>query len=215
MVRLALALLVSTGLAGCAHAPPATPAPIPVAQPRPPDRRDPTGLEVERILAGSGLAYVTVEPGRKWAIPFAGRSPTVVWVVHGTKFTLVMGKVFTVTGETGVDLYKALARRNYDLDQVKLSVDEGGTIFASYEVPTRILDDVELLEDIYGLAGAIESMHKELAPLVDPDTIDTTPEPLPTPGPPKKKGVGVPLLEVRGDRPDDALLVECDRARVR
>lgn len=168
--------------AGCAHPAvdvrpaPATAATGPTSlegRPRTPARRgpNPTGAEVARILGSSGLAFDTVAPGRQWRLVFAGRrqARVTLYVLYGGQFTTVVGRLFTVPETAGVGFYRALARKNYDFDQLKLSVDDEGGVFASFEVPTRILDERELLENIFGLAGAMDEVGAELARFASPD----------------------------------------------
>lgn len=142
---------------------------------------NPSGAEIERILGQSGLAFETLDPGRHWRVVFAGRQlPRVVlYVVHGDEFTVVLGKLFTVGADAGVEFYRVIARKNYDFDQLKLSVDDKGGVFASFEVPTRILDRRELLENIFGLAGAIDAVLPELVRHATPQWPDEDEEPAP------------------------------------
>lgn len=130
-------------------------------------------VDIEKALLESGLPYATVEPGRRWLLSFAGkRQRILLYVVRGDEYTLVLGKLFTAGKDAGLELYRSIARRNYDYHQLKLSVDTNGAVFGSFEVPTRILDRQELLEDIFSLAAAIDSVGPELLL----ETPDETPE---------------------------------------
>lgn len=168
-MRLAVALGVLA--AGCASVPPPVPEGCPApAAPALPKLRSPSGVDVAQILEQSGLAFVTMEPGRRWMVAFAGKQlpKVVLYIVHGDEFTVVLGKLFTVGKAATVEFYRELARKNYDFDQLKLSIDAAGGVFASFEVPTRILDRQELLENIFGLAGAIDAVLPDLVEHADP-----------------------------------------------
>jgi hypothetical protein len=173
-------------LAACATAPAPPPATAAAAILEPPG----SGPDIERYLADSGLVYVTVVPERRWMLAFAGQQlpRLVVYVVRGGEFTVVMGKLFTVADDTGLEFYRALARKNYEFDQLKLSVARDGGVYASFEVPTRLVDRRELLENIFGLAGAIDAVLPELARVARPvdgdlpeedDESPVEPQPLP------------------------------------
>jgi len=142
-----------------------------------------TGEDIARALEESGVEHETLEPGRRWMAAFAGRRlPRVVlYVVRGDDFTVIMGKLFTVSDKTSTAFYRALARRNFDYDQMKFSLDAGGGVFASFEVPTRLLDRRELLENLFGLAVAIDTMLPEL--LRDAGFGDAPDAPAPEPAP--------------------------------
>lgn len=171
----------------CAHAgsattsaPAPTPAPPlasfePAAPPAPPsivptDVRNPSAEQVADILSHAGFQYSTVAPGKRWRVTFAGhKQPTVsVDVVYSDHFTVVLGQLFTMPPTADNDVYKAIAERNFDLEQMKLSVDPSGAVFASFEVPTRILDRRELLENIVSLAAALDSLKLDEASQAEP-----------------------------------------------
>lgn len=183
------AFLICAVVAGCGHlrgapAPEAPPPQVTTA----PSEQAPTGAQVERYLADSGLNYLTLEADRRWMIAFAGNQVPrlVVFVVHADAFTVVLGRLFTVGDEAGVDFYRKLARKNFDHDQLKLSVDDRGGVYASYEVPTRLLDRRELLENIFGLASALDV----LVPTLNEHAVPEAPQP-------EKLPLNRPILEVR------------------
>jgi hypothetical protein len=198
---LALGSVAWGTLAGCAAAPVAGEERRPAATERATGRRgpgptelrgrtNPSGAEVAKILGASGLAFDTVAEDRQWRLVFAGRQlPRVtLFVLYGGTFTAVMGRLFTVPPTTGVEFYRAVARKNYDFDQLKLSVDGEGGLYASFEVPTRILDERELMENIFGLASAMDEVGAELARFAAPGesapgesapSPDERPQPLP------------------------------------
>lgn len=192
--RLAAPVLAAVLLVGCATVPAPSPSGPPEAV-----RPAPSGRDVEAMLASSGLRYVTLEPDQRWMIAFAGRHRPhiVVHVLHGDRFTIVLGRLFTVPAAAGVEFYRLLALKNYAFDQLKLSVDEEGGCYASLEVPRRLLDTQELLENVFGLAGVIDAVTAELAPAagaepegseVDADPLDdalppSPRRPVPLPGP--------------------------------
>lgn len=163
------ALLIALAFAAgaCSH------ARAPVAVPNSPPERavsarartgGPTGSDVTRMLEASGLYFHTIERDRQWMLAFTGeRLPQVVLhVMHRPQFTVVLGRLFEVPEGAGVDFYRALALKNFELDQLKLSVDPSGVVFASFEVPTRILDQRELLENVLSLATIIDNVVPEL-----------------------------------------------------
>lgn len=167
MRRFVLAVLA----AGCAHAVPERPAPPGLASAAPGPGRpvlvaapENQGARLEAMLARSGLSYVTVEPGRIWMIGFAreDRPPVMVHVVRGDAYTLIMGRLGTVPGGAGPDFYRGLARRNFDVPQLKLGVDAHDGLYASFEVPSRLVDREELLEDVFGLARTVDELRKAL-----------------------------------------------------
>lgn len=189
---MARAFLICAVVTGCGHVrastppEPATPAPR-VEQTIATEAT--TGAQVERYLADSGLNYLTLEADRRWMIAFAGdRVPRiVVFVVYADAFTVVLGRLFTVGDDAGDDFYRKLARKNFEHDQLKLSVDDRGGVYASYEVPTRLLDRRELLENVFGLASAIDALVPALNEHAVPESLE--PEELPL----NKR----PILEVR------------------
>jgi hypothetical protein len=140
------------------------------------DGRNPSGEQIDSMLRQSGLEYDTLEPGHRWKLSFAGKQhPMVdVYVLYSNNFTVILGKLCTLEASSGKEVYQAIARRNFDLEQLKLSVNKNGEVFASFEVPTRILDRRELLENIVSLAAALDSMNLE----------DTGPTPQPLAQPP-------------------------------
>ncbi len=159
MRQLLLAALISSG---CAHAPLGRPRSMtPAPQPPPASahvERKPGLHSVEEILATSGLAYATLDPGHAWVIGFARDElpPSFVRIIVGPDFTLVMGRLGTVPPGAGSAFYRALARRNFELAQLKLSVDPDDSVFASFEVPNRLVDREELLEDVFTLARLMD-----------------------------------------------------------
>jgi hypothetical protein len=171
-----MALLLA-GAFGCAHAATpnkaVTPDPVVTAGPRPsrapaqdpgprvpPDGLNPSATQIPSMLRQSGLEFVTLDPGRRWRVSFTGHIHPIVnvFVVYSNAFTVVWGKLFTLPDGADGDIYKAIAQRNFDLEQMKLSVDPAGEVFASFEVPTRIMDRRELVENIVSLAKALDSL---------------------------------------------------------
>ena len=185
---------------GCAHAlqpraPAALPAVTVVAAP------DDAAIDVEVVLRQAGLTFTTIEPDHRWRIVFAGlRVPRiVVHVVRGQSFTVVLGKLFTVPTRVDAGFYRELARRNFELEQMKLSIDADGGVFASFEVPSRILDRRELLENIMGLAAAVDVVTPELQP-GDAQEPEESKEPLPQV--PVVPGGAGPIIKAERDRLD-------------
>jgi len=173
---------------------------------------NPSSADIPTILNEAKLTFETVEPGRRWMISFAGEKldRVVLYVIHGAKFTIVMGKLFTLAPGTDAAFYKAIARKNFDFDQLKLSVDKQGSVFASFEVPTRIVDKRELLENIFALASAIDAVVPDLVDLANPvppsddepmpkhPKLPTRkPRPVPSPSPPPER----PITEAAWDGP--------------
>lgn len=198
-------VLVALALAGCAHAPltgPAAPtapsAPVLAAAARPerPRRAAPAGRSIEAMLADSGLSYVTVEAGRLWMIGFArgGRPPVLVQVVRGDVFTMVMGRLGTVPPHAGARFFRNLARRNFDVAQLKLGIDGDDVVYASFEVPSRLVDRQELLEDVFTMAKVMPDVK---ASLFGPASPSSPPPPAPPvcPRPPPHPAAAAPVIE--------------------
>jgi len=183
-------------VAAAAPPPRADPMPVP-GQPRyTPDGRNPSATQIPSMLRQSGLEFVTLDPGRRWRVSFAGRMHPIVnvFVVYSNAFTIVWGKLFTLPNGAGSDIYKAIAERNFDLEQMKLSVDPAGEVFASFEVPTRIMDRRELVENIVSLAKALDLLDLDHPPTTPPPTLQPPPEqPRPTPTP----AMDGPMQEIR------------------
>lgn len=161
-----LRLLVVLLSAACARIPIAPVAdrkdlPPPVATIAP----DPQQLvQLEEILAASGLTYVTVEAGRMWMIGFAperGR-PVMVHVVRGDAFTLILGRLGSVPVGAGESFYRLLARRNFEVPQMKLGLDAQDGVYAAFEVPSRLVDREELLADVFTLARTMDELRTTL-----------------------------------------------------
>jgi hypothetical protein len=185
-----LAGLPALVLAACAHAPPQqtdvtrellTPTPVAAVAEGGAVRAP---VDVEAILAGSGLSYVTLEPGRLWMLGFAGKDEArvTVHVVRGDQFTMILGRICMVPAGAGAAFYRGLARRNFDIPQIKLGVDAKNGVFASFEVPSRILDREELLEDVFTLAGVMDEVRRGL--LLDALPADDAAPERPAPRPP-------------------------------
>jgi hypothetical protein len=156
------------------------------------------------MLRQSGLEYDTLEPGHRWKLSFAGKQHPLldVYVLYSDHFTVILGKLCTLQANTSKETYQAIARRNFDLEQLKLSVNRNGEVFASFEVPTRILDRRELLENIVSLAAALDSMkldEADVAPGVQ------APHPVPTPEhqlpPLSPSTTGQPVIPIRYEAP--------------
>ena len=164
------------GLAACAHAN-ARPAGVQASMPPPlsvesspglPEKpfpeagegRNPSAQGVAEMLRESGMPFTTLDTGKRWRVSVSQRQhPAIlVDVVYSDAFTVVLSKVCTLPDGADSDIYKVIAERNYDLEQLKLSVDRSGDVFASFEVPTRILDRRELMENIVSLAAAMDSI---------------------------------------------------------
>jgi hypothetical protein len=186
---------------GCAHA-----ASAPVTAERSPepgstapqnvDDRNPTAEDIVRILAQSGLRFATVDPGRRWQVTLAGHQrPVRVDVLYSDSFTVVLGKLFTLPAGADRDIYKAIAERNYDLEQMKISVDKDGEVFASFEVPTRIIDRRELLENIASLAAALDALTVTDGAGAHPPAVRP---PVPRPVPPRAPPAGVESIAAPG-----------------
>jgi hypothetical protein len=174
-------LLLSAFCVGCAHAASAKLAQTAprATQPEqranssserpatPSENRNPSADDIVQILSQSGLRFATLDPGHRWQVSFAGhdhRADVLIDVIYTDTFTVVLGKLFTLPAGADTDIYKAIAERNFELEQMKLSVDQTGSVFASFEVPTRIIDRRELLENIASLAAALDSLHMDETP---------------------------------------------------
>jgi hypothetical protein len=157
--------------------------------------RNPSADDIVQILNQSGLRFATVDPGHRWEVSFASheRGDVLVDIIYTDTFTIVLGKLFTLPAEADAEIYKAIAERNFDLEQMKLSVDHTGSVFASFEVPTRIIDRRELLENIASLAAALGSLRIDDAPSAPPSHGPVR-HPRPAPGgtPPPVETIGAP-----------------------
>ena len=163
MLRL-LVVLLSTACARVPIAPEAVgkELPPPLASDAP--SSGPQDVPLEEILATSGLTYVTVEAGRMWMIGFAperGR-PVMVHVVRGDAFTLILGRLGSVPVGAGESFYRLLARRNFEVPQMKLGLDAQDGVYAAFEVPSRLVDREELLADVFTLAKTMDELRTTL-----------------------------------------------------
>jgi hypothetical protein len=73
-----------------------------------------------------------------------------------------MAYLFDIPNDCGRSFYQDICRRNYELNQVKLSIDSSNRLWISYEIPNRILDWNELSSDIDTIACWYEDNYNNL-----------------------------------------------------
>lgn len=156
----------------------------------------------ERSDEASPPVLTTTVAEKQWRLTFPGRliegAPMQVEIALHPAMTVLMAPLLPLPASTSRDLLASLMVQNYELYQSKLSISPEGQLFASYEVPNRLLDRRELLENVEDLtvlgrniASAVSARLGEEAARTQPPTM---PHPtMPPPSAPSMPHAGVPV----------------------
>jgi hypothetical protein len=133
------------------------------ASPAGPGAAAPSAADMEKWLTEEKLPFRALEAGKRWAITFEGQNTgtLTVIVVRGKDVTTALVRLFQVPDGASAAFYQALLRQNFAMFQIKLGLSDRNDLFLSYEVPNRILDRRELVEDVKAVARAADKLYPD------------------------------------------------------
>lgn len=123
-----------------------------------------SGNDIHKFFDKYDYKYTVKDDFNWWVLPYKGSvcGDFNVDVKYGRDYTYVMAYLFDVPKDCGRFFYWDLCRRNFELNQVKLSIDGDNRLWISYEIPNRILDWNELCSDIDTIACWYEDNYNGL-----------------------------------------------------
>lgn len=122
------------------------------------------GKDIQKFFGKEDYKFTVKDDYSWWVLPYKGTGcgNFNVDVKYGRDYTYVMAYLFDVPKDCGRAFYWDLCRRNFELNQVKLSIDNDNRLWISYEIPNRILDFNELCCDIDTIACWYEDNYNDL-----------------------------------------------------
>jgi hypothetical protein len=123
-----------------------------------------TGKDIHKFFDKHDYKYTVKNENNWWVLPYKGTAcgNFNVDVKYGRDYTYVMAYLFDVPKDCGRFFYWDLCRRNFELNQVKISIDGDNRLWISYEIPNRLLDTNELCSDIDTIACWYEDNYNDL-----------------------------------------------------
>lgn len=132
-------------------------------------------VESDKRSVATRAQIEVVAEGKHWRVGFPDRllapgQPVKVEIVRHPAMTVMMAPLLRVPKNPPAEMLGALLAQNYELYQAKLSLGPQGDLYVSYEVPNRLLDRQELIDDVedlsllaQNLTGLVEQRLVELA----------------------------------------------------
>lgn len=148
---------------------PATPGPAPASAPATPGPSTTPLLpgamgpaDIAAALQAQKLEYQELDPS-SWRLVFAGQHfNPVLGIKYTPQFVYIVIPLFGVPKEAPLQFYQGMLQLNFGLSQLKLMLDPGNQLVASYEIPTNLLTPAELVADVKGLAADADDMYPKL-----------------------------------------------------
>ena len=170
-------------VAACTRPAPAL-APAPkVERAKPGAPRTVSSDDLEKWMTEEGFPYKAVDPGKRYTVPFDGKNvgSILVVVLHTPDITKIMAKFFTLPADMPAPFLRAMLNRNFKTFQAKLELDDSGDLFLAYEVPNRILDKQELIDDVKDTARLVDRLAPDFYALARGGAQGAAPPPQPPP----------------------------------
>lgn len=132
-------------------------------------------VDSDKRSVATRTRFEVVAEGKHWRVSFPDRllapnQPVAIEIVRHPAMTVMMAPMLRVPKNPPAEMLGALLAQNYELYQAKLSLGPQGDLYVSYEVPNRLLDQQELIDDVedlsllaQNLTGLVEQRLVELA----------------------------------------------------
>jgi len=104
-----------------------------------------------------------------WVVPFVGegKDEIDVSVLLNSNWVVVSTYIASVQDKKGKDGFKNILELNYEMEQSKIGLDKIGDLYLLYEIPTRLLDKRELIDDINASAKYVSDNYDRITKYLD------------------------------------------------
>ncbi|KQC15150.1 MAG: hypothetical protein APR63_04225 [Desulfuromonas sp. SDB] len=123
------------------------------------------GYDISSWLDEDSIVYEQPEPNT-WIIPYnssQGGTISVGVLSVEEKWIMIMVPLFELPDEYPSQAFMQLAQANYQMNQMKLGLSEENYIFLQMEIPYRLVNKQELIDNIEFIAYAVDENLETIA----------------------------------------------------
>lgn len=132
-----------------------------------------TGSQIEEMLKSANLKYISLGQGAErnaFLLPFESKNcpdlAVVVALSEKGDFVSIFSRIMDVPDDAPASFYRHLLMLNERIWQAKFALSKEGALFFEFEIPSRLLDARELVEDIYATAQFVDKTYPTLQKLL-------------------------------------------------